>query len=241
MIKSKPWVSIVTPLYNGVEFLEECALSVCLQNCKYESTEFTWEWWIGVNGHGDGGNVLECALNIQQKYKGLINTCSIHVINLPTVHGKVEALNALIPFTQGEWIAVLDCDDTWERDKLLFQKLTIDSSKDTLAVIGTFCKYFGDIISYGPTLPTGLIDTISIRSSNPIINSSALIRRDLAYWEDRFGLEDYDMWLRIFNGSEKMFNIPYHLVNHRIHRGSAFNGKGKQDVNGLLKYHLKSI
>ena len=235
---NKPWVSIVTPLYNGVEFLEECAMSVCLQICNYESTYFTWEWWIGVNGHGDGGAVLKTAQEIQRKCMGSIGDCTIHVINLAHVRGKVEALNSLVPYTRGEWVAILDCDDTWERNKLLYQKLTVERSPIRLGVVGTYCKYFGDINRDGPDLPAGLIDYSSLFISNPIINSSALIRRDLAHWEDRFGLEDYDMWLRIAK-NERLFNIPNYLVNHRIHKNSAFNGKGKQDVRGLLNYHVK--
>lgn len=237
---NKPWVSILTPLYNGVEFLEECAMSVCLQICNYESTHFTWEWWIGINGHGTGGEVLHRAREIQAKCKGAIGDCTIHVINLAEVKGKVEALNALMPYTKGEWIAVLDCDDTWERDKLLYQKLTIERCPKPLGVVGTYCRYFGDLNTMGPNLPAGLIEYSSLWISNPIINSSALIRRELAHWEDRFGLEDYDMWLRIAK-THAIFNIPRYLVNHRIHQSSAFNGKGKQDVAGLLKYHVKLI
>ena len=237
---NRPWVSILTPLYNGVEFLEECAMSVCLQNCNYETTHFAWEWWIGVNGHGNGGETLRAAQEIQNKCKASIGDCTIHVVNLPHVKGKVEALNALVPKTRGEWIALLDCDDTWERDKLLYQKLTIERSPVALGVVGTYCKYFGEFTTSGPNLPAGLIEFSSLWISNPIINSSALIRRDLARWEDRFGLEDYDLWLRIAK-KERLFNVPEYLVNHRIHQKSAFNGKGKQDVIGLLKYHIKHI
>lgn len=237
---STPWVSILTPVYNGVEFLEECAMSVCLQNCNYESTHFTWEWWIGINGHGDGGEVLRKAQEIRQKCRASIGDCTIHVINLPQVRGKVEALNALVPHTRGEWIAILDCDDTWERDKLLYQKLTIERSPVALGVVGTYCRYFGELNTHGPDLPSGLIEFSRLWISNPIINSSALIRRDLAHWEDRFGLEDYDLWLRIVKNNQ-LFNIPKYLVNHRIHQSSAFNGKGKQNVAGLLKYHIKLI
>jgi len=231
------WVSIITPLYNGIEFLEQCAMSVCLQNSKNEYTSFTWEWWIGVNGHGDGSQVLEQAQNIASRCSNHMD-CKIHVVNLPYAKGKAEALNALVRKSQGEWIAVLDCDDTWERDKLLFQKMAVDRMP-SLEVVGTYCRYFGDIVSNGPTLPAGFISKEMVFKSNPLINSSVIIRRHNAYWIDRFGLDDYDLWLRLAKRGLKMFNIPYYLVHHRIHGGSAFNGKGRQDVDGLLHYHLK--
>lgn len=238
---NKPWVSIVTPLKNGIEFLEECAMSVCLQQCNYHSTYFTWEWWIGINGHGSGGSVLKKANEIASKCKSSIGECKIYVINLPNEQNKVTTLNELVSYTKGDWIAVLDCDDTWERDKLLYQKMTIEHSSKKLGVVGTFCNYFGEFTSNGPKIPSGLIEYSSLWISNPIVNSSALIRRDLAIWENRFGLEDYDMWLRIAGKGEHLFNIPKYLVNHRIHNNSAFNGKGSQDVVGLLTYHIKHL
>lgn len=228
----KPWVSIITPLYNGVEFLEQCAMSVCLQNVKNEVTELTWEWWIGVNGHADE-EVLKKAESVAKKCGG----AAIRVVNLPT-RGKVASLNCLVGKCTGEWIAVLDCDDTWERNKLIYQKIALDSSKRKIDVCGTYCRYFGDCISNGPKLPAGYISSKDLWSSNPLINSSALIRREMALWEDRFGLEDYDLWLRLADSGAVLFNVPEYLVNHRIHAGSAFNGKGKQDVHGLLSYHL---
>jgi len=236
---SQPWVSILTPVFNGIEFLEECAMSVCLQNCSYDSTSFTWEWWIGINGHGiHGGDVLLQAKEIQRKCKGSIGDCVIHVVNLPFAKGKVEALNELVSQSKGDWIAVLDCDDTWERDKLLYQKLTVDISPYPIAVIGTLCRYFGEFESNGPNLPVALINNNYFWTGNPIINSSAIIKREYAHWESRFGLEDYDMWLRLSKKDLKFFNVPKRLVNHRIHKKSAFNGKGAQDVTGLLNYHL---
>lgn len=241
----RPWVSIVTPVYTGWEFLEECALSVYLQATRHPSIEpIVWEWWIGINGHGnDGGKALQLAYKIKDLFSSHVHGHGeVHVVNLPRVRGKVEALNTLVDFSRGEWIAVLDCDDTWERNKLLSQRAVIDflppEDRETLAVVGTHCWYFGDMNGPGPTLPTGIVKGERVLTGgNPIINSSALIRRDLAYWEDRFGLEDYDLWLRLALAGYTFFNIEDRLVYHRLHKGSAFNGKGVQDLEGLLAYH----
>ncbi|NBV76981.1 glycosyltransferase [bacterium] len=232
------WVSILTPIYNGIEFLEQCAMSVCLQECSHLDIHFTWEWLIGINGHGDGGDVLQKAIHVQKKCIGHIGDCAIHVINLPNARGKADALNALKERAIGEWVAILDCDDTWQREKLLFQRVTIDTIPD-IQVVGTFCKYFGELQTNGPSLPVGRISQSKFWESNPIINSSVLIRKELANWEDRFGLDDYDLWLRLIKRGVKFFNVPEYLVYHRIHSGSFFNGK-EQDVNGLLAYHSKN-
>jgi len=103
--------------------------------------------------------------------------------------------------------------------------------------VGTFCSYFGDVVSDGPVLPSGWIGRERVLLNNPIINSSALVRRGLARWEDRFGLEDYDLWIRLAKEGRGIFNVPHRLVRHRIHAASAFNGKGGQDLSGLHAFH----
>jgi glycosyltransferase involved in cell wall biosynthesis len=56
------FISILTPLYNGVEFLEECVDSVLAQ------THTEWEMIIAVNGHGeDGGAVAVRAREVAAK------------------------------------------------------------------------------------------------------------------------------------------------------------------------------
>lgn len=235
-----PWVSILTPLCNGEQFLEECAMSVFLQTTSTgdEAPPFTWEWIIGVNGHGhSGGSPFQLAKLIEEKAKKHIGECRMRVVNLPHARGKVEALNALAREAKGDWIALLDCDDTWERDKLAHQKLVADAFGNTVDIIGTACRYIGDVQSDGPTLPSGWLTPEMVARSNPIINSSVILRNELAFWVDRFGLEDYDMWLRYSKRGKRLFNVPERLVNHRLHAGSAFNGKGKQDLAGLRAFH----
>lgn len=245
---TKPWVSILTPVANGWEYLEECATSVFLQTRRLGATELSWEWLIGVNGHGpDGGAAMREARYIldmfsleagDPHFKG----CTVRVVNLPEARGKVEAMNALAAMATGEWVAVLDCDDTWEPNKLILQRLAVAEGSEGAGadVVGTFCWYFGEVVSAGPALPAGWLDFKTIANGNPIINSSAILRREHARWEDRFGLDDYDLWLRLSKGGARLYNLPCRLVRHRIHAASAFNGKGVQDVNGLLAYHLRT-
>lgn len=225
-------ISIVTTVYNGYEFLEECAQSVFLQQQAFGDIRVEWEWWIGVNGHGEsGGAALITAEALRSR------SPNVHVINLPQVKGRVDALNTLCSYTRGDWIAILDCDDVWEADKLIVQMAAIRMSPRRIDVIGTFCSYFGDIQNEGPKLPSGWIDRERVLLSNPIINSSAMIRKELARWEDRFSLEDYDLWIRLAKEGRGIFNVPHKLVRHRIHGGSAFNGKGVQDIGGLQAFH----
>lgn len=226
-------ISILTTVKGGYEFLEECAKSIFLQHCCHGTIEFQWEWWIGINGHGDsGGEALSTALKIRAAWP----QHSIHVINMPEVVGRVAALNTLCAHTRGEWIAILDCDDIWEQDKLLTQMIALQMSETPIDILGTHCSYFGDAVG-GAILPSGWITLDSVLAENPIINSSVLLRREIAVWEDRCSLEDYDLWIRSARAGRRLFNIPHPLVRHRIHAHSSFNASGAQDLEGLRRFH----
>jgi glycosyltransferase involved in cell wall biosynthesis len=239
-----PWVTILTPVYTGWQYLEECAMSVFLQTTEREERRFRWEWLIGVNGHGPtGGQALEKAKKLErlaELHGGGRGT--IRVMNLAEAKNKAEAMNALLFSSKGEWVAVLDCDDTWHRDKLMTQYLASRCLAAGASVIGTFATYFGDWNSSGPALPGGWVEPSVLRSLNPIVNSSAIVQREVArrhLWSNAFhGLDDYDLWIRIAQEGGRLYNIPFHLTHHRLHGGSAFNGKGGQDVEGLRAYYF---
>jgi len=74
---------------------------------------------------------------------------------------------------------------------------------------------------------------------NPIIISSAIIRKELCYWNPIWeGVEDYDLWLRLKGKSKTFYNLKELLVKHRIHNESAFNSKGNNNkVQALLNSH----
>lgn len=225
------FISIVTPIFNGVEFLEECIRSVRAQTFP------DWEMWIGVNGHGDdGGMVAQVASHFAS------SDSRIHVVvQGPPLKGKVESLNHLVSLTTTDWISVLDCDDIWEPRKLERQVHMMHSYASDAVVIGTFCQYFGE--RHGKlVLESGYIDPVILENHNPIINSSSLIRREYCTWEyndNHDGIfEDFYLWMKICLSGKKIYNIPEFLVWHRIHQSSAFNSQGKTDRT-LRQWYIK--
>ena len=224
------FISILTPVYNGVEYLEQCIRSVRSQ------TFIDWDLWIGINGHGpDGGGVAYVAQELAK------SDPRIHVViqGLP-LKGKVESLNHLVSLTDAPWIAVLDCDDLWEPSKLETQVQAIHSTAKDAAVIGTFCQYFGE--RYAKiTLESGYIDPVVLENHNPIINSSSIIKRSFCHWElndINFAMDDYHLWMKICLSGGKLYNIPSYLTWHQIHRTSAFNSKG-QTNDALRAWYIQ--
>lgn len=206
-------VSVIIPLYNGVEYLEECVRSVIAQ------TFTDWEILIGINGHGDDGG--EVAL-IAYRIASLDSRINV-VVQPPPLKGKVESSHDLVRKSHSKWICMLDCDDKWEPTKLEKQIEASNTVATHAVVIGTFCNYFGELTGVVP-IPAGLIHPSVLEMYNPIVNSSAMIQREYCMWKDE-ELEDYGLWMNIALQGKELYNVPECLTWHRIHKTSAFNSK----------------
>lgn len=216
-------ISILMPIYNGIEFINESVGSILSQSYM------DWELLIGINGHPENSDVYQ----ISKKYEE--NDERIKVYDFPQFKGKSPTLNHMVSLCKAEYIALLDVDDIWNRYKLEVQSKYIN----IYDVIGTKCIYFGDMNGIIPTLPSGDINPFNFYNFNPIINSSALIRKELCVWNHKWnGVEDYDLWLTLWKKGKRFYNSEKILVKHRIHNTSAFNAKGNHSkVENLLKTH----
>jgi glycosyltransferase involved in cell wall biosynthesis len=218
---TKPFFSILIPLYNGIEFLEETLLSI--RNQTFQD----YEVLIGVNGHPANSDVFQKAKSFSFP--------KVTVYDFPSLQGKAATLNALQEKAQADWIALCDADDLWETQKLKIQKECIHHFQD-VDVLGTHCEYFGDMIG-SPTIPFGDISKEDFWKANPLLHSTVVLRKSLAQWnpENRI-LEDYELWLRLrYQKKAYILNIPYSLMKHRIHKTSFFNNINAQAVPDLLK------
>lgn len=218
------WVTILTPVFNGIEYLEECYNSVLSQ------TMTDWTWIIGVNGHGDDTNLVYTTL------KNNIKDNRIVVKNYNT-KGKVNTLNEMVKDVSSNYVALLDCDDVWLPNKLEIQK-TLLTEYPNIDVIGTGVQYIGEL-NHNPNLPHGKITLELLFKVNPIINSSVILKKEHCNWNDSFGLEDYDLWFRLAFNNKLLVTVPDVCLYHRIHNNSYFNNSGRQDVNGLLDFYKR--
>ena len=214
-------ISILMPIYNGIEFISDSVTSVILQ------TYNNWELIIGINGHSENSEIYETAKNYE-----LIDS-RIKVYDFFNIKGKANTLNEMIKYCEYDRIAVLDVDDIWHYKKLEIQ-LDFLNGYD---VIGSNCIWFGNREGIVPKIPTNDFSEFNFAEYNPIINSSSIIRKELCHWNEN-GIEDYDLWLRLRKQNKKFYNCPEILVKHRIHNESAFNSKGNNNkVKSLLESH----
>lgn len=210
------------PIYNGVEFIEDSVSSIIAQ------TDTEWELLIGINGYPAKSAVYKVVL----AYLATLRDERIKLFDFPECKGKAATLNEMVFNCEYPYVALLDVDDIWLPTKLETQRPFLKKYD----VIGTKCVYFGDWNNIVPAIPTGAIATFNFLENNPMINSSALIRKEFANWNSAWdGVEDYDLWLRLWRQRRTFYNCPEVLVKHRIHRSSAFNAKGNNNQVGTLK------
>jgi teichuronic acid biosynthesis glycosyltransferase TuaG len=212
-----PSISILMPIYNGIEFIDDSVQSILRQSYTQ------WELIIGVNGHIENSETYQIA----KTYAEEDNRIFAH--DLHTIHGKANALNEMLKYCNTDYVAILDVDDIWAENKLKMQVPYLNEYD----VVGSRCVYFGDRNDI-PYIPVGDISEFDFRQVNPVINSSSIIRKELCYWNDNDGVEDYDLWLRLRKENKKFYNCSNLLVMHRIHNSSAFNSKGQASQKKVL-------
>jgi glycosyltransferase involved in cell wall biosynthesis len=203
-------ISILMPIYNGIEYINESVQSVLDQTFQ------DWELIIAVNGHEPDSFVYKIA----RDYENIDDRIRVYDFN--EINGKANALNKMVTLCNYQYIAILDVDDIWLSSKLSIQAELLRQNK--YDVIGTKCIYFENLEGIIPQIPDGNISDFNFKLVNPIINSSAVLRKELGIWKEEFaGVEDYELWVRLRKEGKKFYNFENVLVKHRVHPTSAFN------------------
>lgn len=173
-------ISVVIPSYNAAHFLARCLKSVFAQTLKPVDV-------IVVND-GSTDNTAAVAAELGATVVSRVNG------------GLSAARNSGIKVAAGEWIALLDADDMWAPEKLERQAAAV--TPDTVLVY-TGIRVFDD---NGIREERPAVDAVAarkmLRYRNPIIPSTALVRRDAVmqdggFREDIRACEDWEMWNRL--------------------------------------------
>ena len=108
-------VSIITPAYNSSKYISEAIESVIAQTYK------NWEMIIVDDASQDG--TYEILNNYANKDK------RIKTIFLEKNYGAAYARNRAIEYAQGRYVAFLDSDDLWKKEKLEKQLIFMKQNK----------------------------------------------------------------------------------------------------------------
>ncbi len=187
--------SVIIPAYNASQTISRTIDSVL--NQSYAAMEI-----IVVD---DASKDNTCEL-IEAQYGNKI-TLIKKVVN----SGSSVARNSGLDIAKGDFVAFLDADDIWHKDKLMLLK-TILAANPAISLF--YHPYTMDHIT-DKRLPENIVvfklPFVKLLPSNMIATSCAVIRNDPSFRFDpamRY-TEDFDLWLRIgFKHGLYFVNIP---------------------------------
>ena len=209
--KNNILVSIIIPTYNHSEYLKRALNSVV--NQTYEN----WEAIIIDNFSSD--NTSEVVANFKNNKIKYLKVKNNGVIAI--------SRNTGLKIAKGEWVAFLDSDDWWIKDKLEICIKNIDDNIDfiyhDLEIRSNNPKMFSrkKIKSRKLKKPV-LIDLLV--DGNAISNSSAIVRKKfldkikgINENKELIAAEDYNAWLRIAQLTDQFLYLPKRLGYYLIH------------------------
>ncbi len=180
-------VSVVVPVYNGEEYLNQAIDSALAQTgCEVDVILI------------DDGSTDRCP-EIIASYGDRVR--SVQQANAGCGASRARG----VELADSEWIAFLDMDDVWEPSKLSAQ---LDVAKQTGAdVIYTNARNFGEvgrvdeIRSEPSAMPSGDVFE-ELLVDNFLVNSGVMVRRSVLLASggirtEAAGTDDWDLWLRL--------------------------------------------
>ena len=186
-----PRVSILMSVYNGEKTLQESLNSI------YRQSYTDWELIIINDCSTDNSpDILSSAKAIFYNIKIITNSQNI---------GLTKSLNKGLLHCSGEYVARIDADDSWNKDKLRKQVAFLDSN-DTYGLVATNSfvidiegvnRSYNELdLESDPQLKSAMI------KFNPFVHSSVLFNRRIVeelggYDESYKYAQDYNLWARM--------------------------------------------
>jgi glycosyltransferase involved in cell wall biosynthesis len=217
----KPLVSIITPTYNSQNYIKDCINSVINQSFD------NWEYIIIDD------NSTDSTVSVIQNFCKKNNKISYFSLNKNM--GAAFARNEGIKRADGKYIAFLDSDDTWHKDKLKIQINTMEQYDLKF----TFTNYFivnkekNTITEYEALKPT--VNYNEIIRFNYIACSTVMYNQDFfakQYMPNIRNRQDWGLWIKLINIAGKAHQINQYLTYYYIRRNSISSNKLK-----MIKYH----
>lgn len=157
--------------------------------------------------------------------------------------GLVKSLNKGLKIAKGQYIARIDVDDWWEKDKLKLQYNLISKDND-VAVVGTKVNLVDtdlkNLINLTAPISDMEIKKSLLNGKNPFTHSSVLFKKfnDVYYNENALHTEDFELWCR-YSFLGKMQNLEQRLTNYVVDLNSITGSKRYLMYVNATKVYIK--
>ena len=220
-------ITVVTPSFNQVAFLEQTIRSVLEQGVE------DLEYFVVDGGSTDG------SVDILRRYANRLAWW----VSEPD-RGQTDAINRGFARATGDVLAWLNSDDTYEPGALREAVDFLERNRDVGLVYGdvNFIDEAGRVIGRFNARPTDY-DRL-MRGAVYIPQQAAFFRRSL--WEqvgpldtDFYFAMDYDLWVRLAKVSRLHYLPGYIWANFRLHRAAKTIADDPRCWPEMLKVHRR--
>lgn len=230
-IKKNPLISILVNCYNGEKFLYHAIKSILNQSYK------NWEIIFFDNNSSDN------SLNIIKKFKN--KKIKIFRNKTKNIFSLYKARNLALKKTKGDFIAFLDTDDTWNKNKLSTQVKILQKNPKVGICYSNFSVFFQKKqkkeLRFKKKLPSGYILKNLIKDYCIGINT-LLIKKEILKihkFNEKYNIiGDFDLLTRL---SFKFTIIASQnsLANYRVHENN-FSKNIKIHIDELIEWKKKN-
>jgi glycosyltransferase involved in cell wall biosynthesis len=218
-----PLISVVIPIYNGEETIQETLKSVFDQTFQ--------DFEVIVINDGSRDNSLKVLQEVSES--------RLTVYSYPN-SGQAASRNRGISHSNGKYIAFLDADDLWTPDKLDAQLKALQnhpkaalaySWTDYIDEVGNFLQHGRHITANGNIYEDILVNNFIENGSNPLVDCKVF--SEVGNFDEKLPpAEDWEMWIRIASCYE-FVAVPKAQVLYRVTINSSSANIPKQEKQCL--------
>tara|TARA_B100000700_G_scaffold62216_1_gene68367 strand:- start:7698 stop:8444 length:747 start_codon:yes stop_codon:yes gene_type:complete len=231
-----PLVSIIVTYYKKKKYILKCLKSIFNQSYKNFEVILIFD--------DNDKNEYEYIKKLKKKFRKII------VYKNKKNLGAGESRNKGIKLSKGAYVAFLDSDDEWHKDKLKKQmKYMI---KNSFSISHTSYQIVNASQKFLAKRTAKTLDHAMLLKSCDIGLSSVIMKRNLFNKNIKFAntktKEDYVLWLNITKNGKKIYALDKTLLTWRKNENSLSSSTIRKLVDGFLVYHryqkynfLKSI
>lgn len=206
-------VSVIMPVYNGAK-----TVKLSIESILNQSFDDYKIYVVDDGSQDETSGVLE---GLRKQFPD-----KLHIIYQPN-QGQTKAKNHALKHVKGEFIALCDADDLWQRDKLK-QQLTVFENNSKVGLCYTDGYYIDE--KGNITGDVGITKRLSgeclqtIMMGNAIVASSVIFKSDLIAKVGNFdetlrACENWELWTRIASVSQ-LYALDDKLICYRQHQNN---------------------
>lgn len=220
-------ISVIMGIYNCESTLDDAIISILNQ------TYTDWEFIICDDGSTDN------SFFVANKYKELYGNKFVLLRNEKN-KGLSYTLNKCLKYAKGTYIARMDGDDISLPQRFEIQLDFLEKHKEySFVSSGVICLCGNKILKRLKKVGSPL--TKLFPKDNPFVHPACMLRKEVynavnGYDESnsRVRVEDYDLWIRIYQQGYKGYNMGEPLLLYRDSVNSKLKLKFKYRINEML-------